>query len=490
MAVEAPTAPAPEGRVLATLNADGSRRWLRPRLSRGRFLTARRATGYALMALFVALPLIRVNGSPAVLLDIAQRRFHLFGSTFFPTDTLLVAVLFIAAFLAIFAATALFGRVWCGWACPQTVYMEFLFRPIERLFEGAPGSARAKRPTPAALKGAKHAAFLVCSFALANVFLAYFVGVDDLRHWMSRSPAEHPGSFALMAAVTGMMMFDFAYFREQTCLVACPYGRIQSVMLDRHSLIVSYDRARGEPRGRLNRGGAPAGEISLRVVPQARGDCIDCAMCVTTCPTGIDIREGLQMECVGCAHCIDACYSVMDKIGKPRGLIGYASQAMREGAARSILRPRLALYPALVALLLGAFVYLLVTKPVAEAAILPRQGAPFYPLGDGEIGNQVRLRIVNRGADAATFGVTPSPEAAALGVRVVTDAEPPVLAPSETHTMGVVVVAPSGAFSERGALEITLVVSDGRGLAKPLNFRMLGPAGDAPRPRSEKEEHE
>lgn len=488
MAAEARAA---DDRVLATLNADGSRRWLRPRLSRGRFLTARRATGYALIVLFVALPLIRVNGSPAVLLDIAQRRFHLFGSTFFPTDTLLMAVLFIAIFLTIFAATALLGRVWCGWACPQTVYMEFLFRPIERLFEGAPGSARGKRPTPAALKMAKHAVFLACSFALANIFLAYFVGVDDLRHWMTRSPLEHPGPFALMAAVTGLMMFDFAYFREQTCLVACPYGRIQSVMLDRHSLIVSYDRARGEPRGRLSRGAAPAGDVSLKVVPPARqGDCIDCAMCVTTCPTGIDIREGLQMECIGCAQCIDACDTVMDKIGKPRGLVGYASQAMREGAARSIFRPRLALYPAVVALLLGAFVYLLATKPSAEAAILPRQGAPFYPLGADEIGNQVRLRVVNRGAGPATFAVAPSPEAASLGVRVMSDAEPPVLGPAETHTMGVVVVAPRSAFSERGALETTLVVSDGRGFSKPLAFRMLGPAGDAPHPRAKKERHE
>jgi cytochrome c oxidase accessory protein FixG len=475
---DAPSIRAPD-RVLATLNADGSRRWIAPRVSKGRFLTARRIVAYTLIAIFAAIPYITINAKPTMLLDIVHRRFTFFGHTFLATDTVLLALLMLISFLGIFLITALFGRVWCGWACPQTVYMEFLYRPIERLIDGAPGSARAGRPPSPGRRLLKYAIYLACSCFLAHVFLAYFVGVDALVQWVQRSPAEHPTSFIIMATTTALMMFNFAFFREQTCLVACPYGRIQSAMLDRHTLIVSYDRTRGEPRGKAKR--PPAGDVALRVLPDPgagadrRGDCVDCTLCVTTCPTGIDIREGLQMECIGCAQCIDACDAVMEKLHRPRGLIRYSSRAILDREAMTIVRPRIVLYPLILAGLTAVFLYVLLTRASAEAAILPRQGAPFYALPSGDIANQVRLRLVNRSDVAVRFHLGVAPEDTARSVRLVAEGAPFTLEPWESATVGCVLEAPPIAFTGRGALDAGIIVTDGREFRVTLPFHMLGP---------------
>jgi len=476
-------------RVLATLNADGSRRWLQPRLSHGRFLSRRRAVAYLLIAVFAALPYIRINDKPAMLLDLVQRRFTFFGHTFFATDTVLTVLLMLIIFLGIFLITAMFGRVWCGWACPQTVYMEFLYRPIERLIDGAPGSAKAKHPTTAR-KLLKFVVFFACSCVLAHIFLAYFVGVEQLWHWMRGSPAKHPAGFGIMAATTALMLFDFGYFREQTCLVACPYGRIQSALLDRHTLIVSYDEKRGEPRGAKKRGhedvvlpvlsetGMSTSVRDVSVSPRI-GDCVDCRLCVTTCPTGIDIRNGLQMECIGCAQCIDACDGVMEKLDRPRGLIGYSSQAILDREAKSILRPRLVLYPLILVGLISLFTYRLVNLATGEAAILPRQGAPFYELPSGDIANQVRLRVVNRGEKSAEFDIRVADVDALRGVKLAIENLPLTLRPLESVTVGCVLEAPRSLFSNRGALDAGIVVSGGDRFSKSLSYHMLGPVNHA-----------
>lgn len=458
--------------MLSTLNEDGSRRWLKPRVSPGKFLSGRRVVAYALISLFVALPLIPVRGFPLILLDIPARRFHILGQTFFPTDTLLLALLAVMAFLTIFWLTALFGRVWCGWACPQTVYMEFVFRPLERLFEGAPGrKPKGILQNSGIRKPLKFVTYLVFSLALAHVFLAYFVSWDLLRQWVTGSPAAHPLGFGVVVTVTAAMMFNFGYFREQVCLVACPYGRLQSVMLDRHSVTVRYDRERGEPRSAMR---APVALPVLSAAPEDPGDCIDCRMCVTTCPTGIDIRNGLQMECVGCAQCIDACDTVMRKVKRPTGLIRYSSQAAMNGERFRLLRPRVVLYPTVLVLLAGLFIFTLAHTGIADVMVLRGPGQPFTVLPGGEVENNLRLKLVNRTAQPADFSVRVE---GVPGARLATN-ETIRVEGGKTETSSLVVSLPRGSF-ERGRRRIAIIVSGPAGFERREAYIALGPAAEA-----------
>ncbi|MFN0133952.1 MAG: cytochrome c oxidase accessory protein CcoG [Phycisphaerales bacterium] len=469
-----PRAPGEPPRVLATLNDDGSRRWIKPRVSTGRFLTRRRIIAYALILIFTAIPYIKVGGHPLVLLDLPARRFTIFGVTFLPTDTVLLALFMVSVFVGIFLLTALFGRVWCGWACPQTVYMEFVYRPIERLFEGSPGRRRKGFLAESGLgKVLKFAAFFVVSLYLAHTFLAYFVGVDRLAQWVTRSPLEHPAGFMIVAAVTGLMLFDFGYFREQMCLVACPYGRFQSALLDRSSLIVTYDPKRGEPRGKAS--------VSLPVVGEKpRGDCVDCGLCVATCPTGIDIRNGLQMECVHCAQCIDACDAVMTKLGRPRGLIRYGSQDAIEGKPRRFLRPRVVIYPLALMVVLTALGLGLAARGPADVTVLRGLGRPFTELiqAEGtvaEVENPVRVKIVNRTDSTASFRV----EIAGIeGARVASEENPVRVSPRGSKTAPMMLIVPRSAFTG-GTVRVTLRFIGEQGVVAERRYTLVGPASSA-----------
>jgi cytochrome c oxidase accessory protein FixG len=459
--------------VLATINDDGSRRWLRPRLSPGRFLSARRAVAYLLIALFIGLPFMRIGSKPVLLLDLVARRFHVLGTTFYPTDTLLLALLAVMLFLSIIWFTVIAGRLWCGWACPQTVYLEFVFRPIERFFDGATGKGRfAWLQTTGLGTALKYACYLACAGALAHVFLAYFVPWSQLRHWVVGSPTEHPVGFGVVAFITLAMMLDFAYFREQICLVMCPYGRFQSVLLDRFSMIIRYDAKRGEPRGRK-----AAASISLPVLGNSTavstGDCIDCRMCVTTCPTGIDIRNGLQMECIGCAQCIDACDKVMDKIGRDRGLIRYSSQAVMDGEPFRWIRPRVLLYPAVLLLLAGIFMIVLFNTGTADVTILRGLGQPFTLMSDTEVRNTIRVKIVNRLDHPAEFTLSvqgvPGARLHAEHQIVRVDSGKMLTAPAEIY-------APRDAFNA-GRAQASISVTGPENYSATLPFTLLGPAG-------------
>lgn len=449
---------APE-RVLPTLNQDGTRRWIRPRHVHGRFDRRRFILGWTLIASFCTLPFVRIGGKPTILLDVVHREFTFFGRTFLATDGVLLMLLMLSILVGIILLTALVGRAWCGWGCPQTVYMELLFRPIERLIEGDHRKqAELDRRGPNLRRVFKFAVFAVLSAIVGNVFLSYFVGVHTLAGWMRHSPQEHRAAFLVMGVTAALVFFDFAYFREQMCTVVCPYARLQSVLLDKKSLVVAYDPGRGEPRGKKGK---------------TTGDCVDCGVCVAVCPTGIDIRNGLQLECITCAQCIDGCDAVMDKLKRPRGLIRYTSEdalATRKFSWRSLIRARVLVYPVLLVALLTALVVSASGRKVAEVSVLRGVGAPYVEQGD-EIRNLVRIKIRNRTHAPAAFSLS----LVDAGVSTLVAPENPITVPAgEQTTESVFVLSPHAAFVG-GKRAVGIRVATGTSFDQLTPYTLLGP---------------
>lgn len=380
--------------TVKTIGDHGQRVWLYPMIVVGRLVKARTLVAWALFAILLIAPWIDVGGHAAMRFDIPARRAFFWGLTFHATDAFWLLFAFGIGIFAIFFFTSVFGRLWCGWACPQTVLMESFVRPIERLIEGAP-SARKKLdaapwgPNKIFKKGLKHTTFLVLSGAFATTLVAYFLGREGILAAQS-DPMSHPLGTAFFVVVTGVVFFDVAWFREQTCVVACPYGRFQSILMDADTITIGYDYQRGEPRGKIKD-------------PEA-ADCIDCKKCVAVCPTGIDIRNGVQMECINCAACIDACDSIMDKIGRPRGLIRYASENSLAGEPRRRVRPRPVLYGlVLLGLIIGLGVAVSQREPVEVR--LTRMPGAYSQLPDGRVQNLMNLRVSNRGGAPMTVQV-------------------------------------------------------------------------------------
>lgn len=416
--------PSPARDSVTTIRSDGSRPFLFPADTHGRFTKARQYSAFALILFYLSLPWIEINGYPAVFLDIVERRFHLFGVTLAAQDLWLLFFVITGLGFSLFFVTALLGRVWCGWACPQTVFLDHVYRRIERWIDGDAVQRRALHEAPLTGKKLfkrvlKHGAYLVVSAVITHLFLAYYVSLPEVWAMMRAAPTEHWGAFAFMAVATGILYFNFAWFREQLCIVICPYGRIQSALIDDHSMVIGYDAIRGEPRGKLRTedrgprteaGGrttetAPLGSTPssvLRSPSSAVGDCIDCHRCVNVCPTGIDIRHGLQMECIGCTACIDACDDVMTRLRRPKGLIRYDSQKAFTGGKTRWLRPRTLLYGVL--LLVGATVatWALSTVKPASFGVTRMTGAP-YIVDDVSVRNQFLVRIVNKRNEPARF---------------------------------------------------------------------------------------
>lgn len=379
----------------SSLASDGRRLKVRVADVRGRFTRWRRWFFLGLIAFYALAPLVRVGGHPLIFLDILHRRFYLFGQTFNAQDAYLLFFIAAIAFLSLILVTSLVGRVWCGWACPQTVYLEGIFRPIERWIEGP-------RPKQIQLEQAawnwrklriiafKHAFYIGLALLISNVFISYFVSIEQLRHWVLGSPREHWIAFVWMGCIAGAIYFNFGWFREQTCLIVCPYGKLQSALTDDDSVIIGYDSGRGEPRGRKDTPGA--------------GACVDCLRCVEVCPTGIDIREGLQLECVGCANCVDACDEVMASLKRPQGLVRYDSLRGLSGAERRWLRPRIWVYGGvLLAFMLLAGWQLRARRPF-EALLMRQTSAP-YVIEAGTIRNQYVLHVFNKTPRVGFFEV-------------------------------------------------------------------------------------
>ena len=391
-----PTPPVPNLDTVTTIRADGSRLFLHPADTRGRFTAARKLSALGLIGLYLALPWIKIGGYPAVFLDVAERRFHFFGWILAAQDLWLLFFLLTGVGFSLFFITALLGRVWCGWACPQTVFLEHVYRRVERWIEGDAHKRRALDAAPfegekAFKRLLKHVVFILLSAVITNLLLAYFVSIPQLWTMMTTSPSEHWGAFLFVAFSTAALYFNFAWFREQLCIVICPYGRLQSALIDDHSMVIGYDTTRGEPRGKLNTPGA--------------GHCVDCSRCVQVCPTGIDIRQGLQMECVGCTACIDACDDVMDKVKRPRGLIRYDSLNGFAGKTTRWLRPRTFVYFAL--FLVGASVSLWALSTIQPGSLgLTRMlGQPYY-VDAAYVRNQFMARLINKRNEPVWFNLT------------------------------------------------------------------------------------
>ena len=379
---------------ISTVDEEGNRKWVYPKQPKGNFYNWRKIVSYLLLIVMFGTPFIKVHGEPFMLFNILERKFILFGIPFWPQDSEIFAVglLIILVFIVLF--TAVFGRIWCGWTCPQTIFMEMVFRRIEYLIEGDSVKQQRLARMPwntekVMKKGSKHIIFYAISFFIGNTFLAYIIGIDELWQIITDSPSQHIAGLTAMILFSLVFYWVFAFFREQVCTLVCPYGRVQSVLLDKNSIVVSYDFVRGEPKTKYN----PNADMS------DAGDCIDCHQCVKVCPTGIDIRNGTQLECINCTACIDACNVVMDGVKRPRGLIRYASYNTIKDSTKKIINGRSVSYTFVLLFLIIVFGIFMNKRTDTETTILRATGSLPIKLENGLIRNLYTVRIINKTYD-------------------------------------------------------------------------------------------
>jgi len=453
---------APTREKPTTINSDGSRRFLHPADVKGVFTTYRRLFAYLLICVYITLPWIPINGHPAIFLDVINRRFHLMGLSFAAQD-LWMAFFFITGLgFSLFFITSLLGRIWCGWACPQTVFLDHLFRRVERWIDGDATQRRLLDNMPwTAMKITKrivkHSIFLLFSALITHIFLSYFISIPELYRWVTERPTEHWGAFIFVFVTTAIIYFNFAWFREQLCLVICPYGRLQSALIDDDSMIIGYDVKRGEPRGPVKQADA--------------GDCINCNRCVQVCPTGIDIRQGLQIECIGCANCIDACNTIMTKLNRPKGLIRYDSQSGLDGKPRHIIRPRIFIYGLL--MLIGAIAFSLSAMQLRSAnmSIVRMSGAPYF-LTESVVRNQYMVRVINKTNVAKNYSIRS--EAKQQSYRMEGNEDGILVPPLGEEVRPIILSVQQDAYSGGFPVEFILISPDGKEiLSRKADF--LGP---------------
>ena len=447
---------------LAVLDEHGRRQKVHPAAVDGRWHRRVLATRALLIAIFVVAPFVRAHGHPLLLLEIGARRFWVFGHSFNSQDAPFAFLVLSAVGFSLIAMASTVGRVWCGWACPQTVWLEGVVRPIEAFFEGSAVERRrlekaAWGPAKAMRFVAKHVAFLAVALFVAHWAVCFFVrGEELLQVWRGDASAP-PGVLAILIVLTSRFYWDFAWFREQTCLVLCPYGRLQGSLQDRDTLLIGYDARRGEPRAKASVVGA--------------GDCVDCKRCVAVCPTGIDIRDGLQMECVGCSACIDACDDVMTKLARPKGLLRYASEASLSGGKTRVVRPRTVGYG--VAALVGlavVFAFVRSYEPF-EANVLRAGGVP-YAVDGATLRAPFGVHVVNKQSEAGTF--TLAVEGGGPDATVQIPTADFSLEPFAGRTVPVLVSMPVASW--KPGFRLTIRVHDAlSGRDRHLSLEVLGP---------------
>ncbi|MEM7007643.1 MAG: cytochrome c oxidase accessory protein CcoG [Thermodesulfobacteriota bacterium] len=457
----------------ASMDESGRRVFIFPASVSGFWRRIRTIVQILLIIFFLVLPWIKIGGHQAILLNIGDRQFSIFGLTFWAHDAPLI--FFILAFLTIGLAfiTTVWGRIWCGWGCPQTVFIDGVFRRLEYWIIGSHIHQRNLAKAPWDIKkffklSLLWSLFLIVSLIIAHSFLAYFVGADRLVEMTQHYPRENWTIFLVMGFFTALIIFDFGWFREQFCIIMCPYGRFQSVLMDDDSLTVSYDPVRGEPR----RG---------TVEKDKEGDCINCYKCVDVCPTGIDIREGLQLECIGCTACIDACDEVMEKIDKPKGLIRYATGNSIKGIKSKFLKPRVAIYSVLIVLVISALIFSISNREDILVTVLRGKDSPFQVVqtkdNGEEIINHFKVHLKNQTFDVLNLKMQLPKLWKEQNVQLVSQTDMVNLEGGMDSTMHIFIKFPRSTMEDKGSrnIELEFIDINNNELILKENVKLVGP---------------
>ena len=451
--------------TIATVDEEGKRKRVFPKKVSGSFATARQRVAYVLLAVLIIGPWVRIAGQPLFMLDVLGRKFVLFGQIFRPADTFIFVLLMISGVLSVIVFTVAFGRIFCGWVCPQTIFLEHVYRKIEYWIEGDRNqqiklSGQAWNLEKIWKKGLKNFIFFAIAFGVSNVFLQYLVGTEYWLELVTHGPQAHLGTFSALVIFAFVFYFVFAWFREQACIVVCPYGRLQGVLLDRNSLVILYDWIRGEPRGK-----------GKRKENDGKGDCVDCGLCVQVCPTGIDIRNGTQLECTNCTACIDVCDSVMHKVGKEPGLIRFDSVNGVESGTRKTMTPRAWAYSAILLVLTGVIIVLLATRSPIETIFLRMEGQ-LYQKDNTKIVNIYNYTLINKTDHTKTLEFVPKDE----GVELILLGEKTIVLAPEEIKHGNAMIKIERAALAASSVDIVLEVVDEHGEhMDQISTSFLGP---------------
>lgn len=448
---------------IATVNKQGKRNWIYAKRPKGELYTIRSIVSLFFFIVFFSLPFIQIDGRPLFLFNVLEGRFILFGAIFWPQDFFIFGLAMVAFILFIVLFTMAFGRLFCGWICPQTVFMEMLFRRIEYWIEGDAAAQKMLQRAPwdtekIFKKTGKHLLFFLLSVVIANTFLAYIIGVKELQAIMTDPLSSHAGGFVAMIIFSGVFYAVYAFFREQVCTVVCPYGRLQSVLLDKDSVVVAYDHVRGEPRGKFKKN---------------EGDCIDCMQCVNVCPTGIDIRNGTQLECINCTACIDACNHIMEKVGYPKGLIRFASENGIADKKPLRFTPRMKVYSIILLLITGAVTFMLTSRKPVSGTIIRTAGMLYQERGADSISNLYRIKLVNK--TTAAVQLTLKLEDAAGKIEIIGNPHIQVKAEGQGEGTFFIVLPRKEILKRKSGITIGLYEGDKQVGLKQTTF--LGPAG-------------